>query len=1132
MNKYFHVPGKLLGFVFKKDDKTKQVKKARYVGAQASQFNTYVTLKLQNVKSTTVTVKGASPCWEQDFLFETNDLNTGLLIEVWSKGMIWDRAMGYHWIPLQGVQYSNEEGNGQWLSLEAELVMRDGEVVGTKNPTGHSLLVDCRFELPFGRCEPPSGWRTILKGSTLCSRNHPSPKPYASLDPENIGASELQRKLEMLNHIMDQEARAEQARRQMQYLGHSGYSEDSDYTSDLNYPVGQHANSSASQYRHAAHQINTPQRSLETSRENSYEKDEVVGQHLQQPMALQHHLSPGSHRQRHLQQRNSPNTDYGYGSPNVSQNMRQYDNDVDLELWYNSRPRNKPEYPGSRRRKYTWDDDSQDVWDNYENYNNYNQKNLGSIDGEYPFEYTYYDEVPTQKAKEIRRPSLERQITLYDDTNYFPESYTPYTSKNIPQVTCVTTSGQSYNQNRSYDEYDTSSYAYQDERYGQDEEDRQWDSGGGFYNNKPNGKKLPAIPIVQKRRPSYNSIQDETTYYNNCTSTPTARRKMPQIPTRRSASRQSSINDETGYRTPENSSHRGASLPATPTKTSKVLARLNAHAKPFNSLPPTPGRQLPNPNHLSYHRSAKFRRNHLMKRTSSADYSDQDSYDNQYVRSGTMSARDMYDDYYNPSYQSSTSLTLQEETRDSTMTVLVCDNTVNSNNANCNTNSYHQQIQYSTPKDNYYNADFDNDSDNRRKKILGQRDSNIYYQQNTDSLESRDDDIKDSFETALSSRESSTVLQPQQNQQIQNHRRVDAIPSVVNTINHQNNEHYSNVTITANSAQVQYAIQRDQMTVDTSKEAILPSTKLTPPSVVLNNNTIVNNNRKGVLKQDTIDSIYYPAEGEVDYFNDTVEMEYPDKIIEEDPYLDPQESLESFTEEGTVTNSGSIDYNNKAITRGSPVSVIHVEAYEDDEPEITRGSSQITVVDPYNAPSSRRASLEPYRTVSPHRSERYSYNDSVMEDDYGSALPISRKNSAADLCQGSVSRRASVRHSPVILVQEPLDLVPMVNDTEQKTIPFQHEQEAKAPRPKITAKQRWLWAYNKIVMQLNMSTIDLKQPQRHKRHAPVSRPLFNPNPIFLLRLPRKLQSTALDTILSKAAYTDPPQSNLLYDTSP
>jgi hypothetical protein len=34
----------------------------------AANYNTYVTLKLQNVKSTTVTVKGANPCWEQDFL--------------------------------------------------------------------------------------------------------------------------------------------------------------------------------------------------------------------------------------------------------------------------------------------------------------------------------------------------------------------------------------------------------------------------------------------------------------------------------------------------------------------------------------------------------------------------------------------------------------------------------------------------------------------------------------------------------------------------------------------------------------------------------------------------------------------------------------------------------------------------------------------------------------------------------------------------------------------------------------------------------------------------------------------------------------------------------------------------------
>uniref|UniRef100_A0A0K8SFA8 C2 domain-containing protein n=1 Tax=Lygus hesperus TaxID=30085 RepID=A0A0K8SFA8_LYGHE len=103
------------------------VKKARYVGdnwkpigeehrpgQKGIQFNTYVTLKLQNVKSTTVTVKGPNPTWNQDFLFETNDVNTGLLMEVWNKGMLWDRALGYHWLPLPAVHYSNEEGPGEW----------------------------------------------------------------------------------------------------------------------------------------------------------------------------------------------------------------------------------------------------------------------------------------------------------------------------------------------------------------------------------------------------------------------------------------------------------------------------------------------------------------------------------------------------------------------------------------------------------------------------------------------------------------------------------------------------------------------------------------------------------------------------------------------------------------------------------------------------------------------------------------------------------------------------------------------------------------------------------------------------------------------------------------------------------
>lgn len=76
----------------------------------------------------------------------------------------------------------------------------------------------------------------------------------------------------------------------------AGYSEDSDYTSDLNYPVGQHPNSSASQFR--THVIT---RSPETSRENSYERDDGMGHHhqyhlSQPPSTNQHHLSPGTYK--------------------------------------------------------------------------------------------------------------------------------------------------------------------------------------------------------------------------------------------------------------------------------------------------------------------------------------------------------------------------------------------------------------------------------------------------------------------------------------------------------------------------------------------------------------------------------------------------------------------------------------------------------------------------------------------------------------------------------------------------------------------------------------------------------------------------------------------------------------------
>ncbi|KAJ8921478.1 hypothetical protein NQ315_003096, partial [Exocentrus adspersus] len=997
----------------------------------ASQFNTYVTLKLQNVKSTTVTVKGATPCWEQDFLFETNDLNTGLLIEVWSKGMIWDRAMGYHWIPLQTVQYSNEEGNGQWLSLEAELVMRDGEVVGTKTPTGHSLLVDCRFELPF--------------------------------DPENIEASDLQRKLEMLNNIMDQEARAEQARRQMQYFGHSydnhfdneisaGYSEDSDYTSDLNYPVGQHANSSASQFRSAAHQINTPQRSLETSRENSYERDEAPNAHhtLPQPPAThQHHLSPGTHRRHHQRYSEEYATLQG-------QNSRQYqDNSVDSEpLFYNSRPRNKTDYT------------SQEAWVSCES-SFYNQS-VDSIDAGYSVDMDYYGshQVPTRTSRALRRPSLERQTTLYDDSYYGDTNY--YANAEVTKVNYMVSS-HSFRQ-KSCDEYfDSLSYPFQDERYGQDEEDRQWDSGG-FYPKV--GKKLPAIPVVQnhvKNRvppavdegyPSY-----EESY--RPTATPVGRRRMPRIPTKRSASRQSSLNESfDGYRTPENTSHRGASLPPTPTKNTKLPTRLTTQSKPFNSLPPTPGRQLPRPN-LS-RSNARTKRNNLMKRTSSADYADNaDSYDNYYIRPGAVSARETYNEDYNYAYQSIDNLQAQTDEADAAPMTNLSDNrtVANANYLQAKTGAYQDvHIKNEPYVDDYYYQDQDyNDYEEtlppRRKRLLGKRATSPLLQQNTDSLESRDDELKDSFETAVSSMSSSL-------HQLKStpYSEYSTAGEVVLT-NTTPTIAQADILQKTTSNAMQYP--GDQQHNKAIANNVLPS--VTVAQVHNNTSLRIGGQSRGVLKQQqSLDNSYYQQQQQqqlgrtVDERNNYVD-EYHEYADHDTGYLETQESVESYVEEeteDTVTNGMPADYNTKAITHDSPSSVIHVDNYEDDH-NLRRGSSQITVVDPYHpslqrsAPSRRSSGAD----VFPRRTSSDLYHDDQF-------LPSSRKPSV----EIALPRRASVRHSPS--TPDHHQNIPEVLEDEQqekKSVSFEEEEEHKEERPQVTAQQRWLWAYNKIIMQLNVS---------------------------------------------------------------
>ena len=39
---------------------------------------------------------------------EVSDLDTGLLLEVWEKGMLWDKAIGYYWCPLNTIPFTKQ----------------------------------------------------------------------------------------------------------------------------------------------------------------------------------------------------------------------------------------------------------------------------------------------------------------------------------------------------------------------------------------------------------------------------------------------------------------------------------------------------------------------------------------------------------------------------------------------------------------------------------------------------------------------------------------------------------------------------------------------------------------------------------------------------------------------------------------------------------------------------------------------------------------------------------------------------------------------------------------------------------------------------------------------------------------
>ena len=48
---------------------------------------------------------------------ETARVDVGLVVELWNKGMLWDKLMGTHWLSLTTVKQSSKVRSVQALSL-------------------------------------------------------------------------------------------------------------------------------------------------------------------------------------------------------------------------------------------------------------------------------------------------------------------------------------------------------------------------------------------------------------------------------------------------------------------------------------------------------------------------------------------------------------------------------------------------------------------------------------------------------------------------------------------------------------------------------------------------------------------------------------------------------------------------------------------------------------------------------------------------------------------------------------------------------------------------------------------------------------------------------------------------------
>ena len=80
---------------------------------------------------------------------ETARVDVGLAVELWNKGMLWDKLMGTHWLPLTTVKQSNKV-----ITYIRVLYVVDFSAVCSRRA---EVATDCDLGLPLGALQRLGG---------------------------------------------------------------------------------------------------------------------------------------------------------------------------------------------------------------------------------------------------------------------------------------------------------------------------------------------------------------------------------------------------------------------------------------------------------------------------------------------------------------------------------------------------------------------------------------------------------------------------------------------------------------------------------------------------------------------------------------------------------------------------------------------------------------------------------------------------------------------------------------------------------------------------------------------------------------------------------------------------------------